>query len=187
MTEEPYLLPGYYTGIHVRALHARDTVNPALAEDISINGLKCGTSLRPGGPFYMASDHKYVIAAAEKFLVSENHSDTKLLVRLDDSSEEDPLHIALDPKLKERKPSDFYDTFVDLWILGMSECLVYNVGGFGTLGLLMGYDPHCSVNQKTLKQGPRVRCNDWVPSNETEAIANNRPYTHLPPLFLDPM
>jgi hypothetical protein len=185
--DEPYLIPGYYAAIHVRALHARATVDTDIASEISINGLKCATTLRPGGPFYMASDHQYVITAAEKFLVSNNHLDTKVLVRIDDESAEDPLHIAKATNLDQRKPQEFYDTFVDLWILGMSECLVYNMGGFGSLGLLIGYDSHCAFNQKTLRRGPQQVCDDWVSPNDTQKLANSKSFTHLPPLFLDPM
>ena len=135
----------------------------------------------------MASDHQYVITAAENYLVSENHLDTKVLVRIDDSSEEDPLHLGFVANITDHHPSEFYDTFVDLWILGMSECLVYNMGGFGTWGLLIGYNSQCYVNQKTLKQGPRFRCDDWISPNATQTTVNVETYTHMPPLFVDPM
>lgn len=187
---EPLLRPGAYTAIHIRALHARKTVQPELAEEIAVNGLKCATTLRPGGPFYLASDHQYVIKATEDYLVSNNHFDTKVLVRIEDETADDPLHLAKATNLNERHPSEFYDTFVDLWILGMSRCLVYNMGGFGTLGLLIGYDSQCSVNQKTLQRGPKVKCADWIEPNKTHTAVvplHDNAAQQLPPLFLDPM
>ena len=135
----------------------------------------------------MASDHQYVIKSAEDFLVSEKHLDTKVLVRFDDASPEDPIHLGFVQNVTQRHPSEFYDTFVDIWVLGMSECLVYNQGGFGTWGLLIGYNSKCSINQYTVFKGPKVRCEDWISPNEKQAIANDETYTHLPPLFVDPL
>jgi hypothetical protein len=42
---------------------------------------------------------------------------------------------------------NFYDTFVDLYLLAMAGCVTYNKGGYGHWGMLIGGHPQCEMRQ----------------------------------------
>jgi len=43
---------------------------------------------------------------------------------------QEPLHLD-EPQYKKRKPSEFYMTFIDLWLLRQAKCILFGTGGFG--------------------------------------------------------
>lgn len=177
------LQPGKYAAAHVRALYGRIVERPDdQAIDIVHNAINCASQLRPGGPFFFASDHTFSTRAALDYGAQQHVS---VITRQHESQ---PLHVDKAPNLTERQPKEFYDTFVDLYLMGMSKCLTYNRGGFGHWALLIGYDANCYVKQKTSKAGIAVRCNwtDAVAAIDHGVSMNKEPVRRVP-LFLDPM
>jgi hypothetical protein len=49
----------------------------------------------------------------------------------------------------EHEPQDFYDTFVDLYILAESRCITYGAGGFGSWASLISRNSLCSIRHRT--------------------------------------
>jgi hypothetical protein len=186
------LEPGRYASAHLRALYGRITNRPDdQATDLVRNAINCASQLRPGGPFFFASDHAFSTRAAVEY-----GSQRRVAVHVSTrgvgfNGGGNPLHFDKAPKVKDRSPEDFYDTFVDLYLMGMSTCLTYNRGGFGHWALLIGYDAGCSLNQKTSASGITHRCNWTEPSvgfeNDTSAGAPKEGHYRTIPLFLEPM
>ena len=107
-----------------------------------------------------------------------------------------PLHLDKAEDIENREPNEFYDTFVDLYLLGMSKCVTYNRGGYGQWGSLISYDVSCHHNLKTSIAGIGSPCKSSISkSNDDDPTAvelnNNEPSSSsssiVPPLFLDPM
>ena len=155
------LVPGEYAAAHLRAVYGVKSRPMDVIRNWAINAVNCASQLRPGGPIFFAADSKYAIEVVQQY--AGNHS-RKIVSRV---HEKEPLHLEKSNHTN-RDPSEYYDTFVDLYLLGNSRCLSYNVGGFGTWGLLIGHDASCGY-----QHAPRHRSNfhkcDWAdapPSNE---------------------
>lgn len=159
--EQWNLVPGQYAAAHLRALYGRVSDRPeAQAREWTRNALNCASKLRPGGPFLFASDHSFSIQAALEY-GEEMHA--KVVARPHDS---EPLHLDNAENIGERLPHEFYDVFIDLYLMGMSRCLTYNRGGFGQWALLIGYNATCGYNQKTSKYGIKTPCT-WTEATTT--------------------
>ena len=171
------LLPGEYAAAHLRALYARvANRSDETATLWAQNAVNCASNLRPGGPFLFASDHTFSTQAAIEYGKSKH---VKVVARIHETA---PLHLDNAENILDRKPSDFYDVFIDLYFMGMSRCLTYNRGGFGQWALLIGYNSSCSHNQKTSSEGIGAPC-DWT---EWEALPRKNP-AQIVPFFLPPI
>ena len=151
------LVPGQYAAAHMRALYGGidNKLDEQVARDWSTDAINCASQLRPGGPILFASDYTY---STQMALAYGEEMNAKIVSRI---HEKEPLHLDKTENLESIQPSDFYDVFVDLYLMGMGRCLTYNRGGFGSLALLIGYDSSCFYYQKTSHQGIKVRCN-WT-------------------------
>jgi hypothetical protein len=239
------LIPGQYTGIHLRAMYgARQFRTTTELTDMVNNGLNCGSQVQSeygnnkrqvvgqikSDDYFFASDLRHALELAVQYgrskkvsvhvVTSHNSSDNngnpeQSLTNDNDNNRnsngdggnkhvDGPLHFAKASDLHSRQPSEFYSTFVDLFILGMARCTVVNRGGFGTFGSLVSYNASCLISQKTSSKGIQHRC-DWLdhhndnhdydknttrkkddkiePLHETQDLRPER----WPPLFLDPM
>ena len=161
------LVPGEYAAVHLRALYAVKTRPEAMIRDWSENAIACGTQLRPGGPIYFASDSKYAVDHLQTWI-----RDTKnQSIRVESTQRDhEPLHVEKSPNWQTRQPSEYYDTFVDLYILGLSKCLSYSAGGYGQWGLWLGYDQSC-YNRNLVTRTP-TKCNWKDPSGVTGGTDN---------------
>ena len=158
------LVPGEYAAAHMRALYGRnENRKDDVAYDWSRNAVNCATKLRPGGPILFASDHTYSTKVALEYGEEMN---TTIVARVHDKL---PLHLDKIDNLDSLQSSDFYDVFVDLYLMGMGRCLTYNRGGFGHWALLIGYNSTCSQHQKTSAKGIGVRCNWTEPESPRRA------------------
>ena len=108
--------------------------------------------------------------------------------------QERPLHLDKAERIDKREPYEFYDTFVDLYLLGMSKCVTYNRGGYGQWASLISYNVSCYHNIKTSTAGIGSPCRNWTTTTTTMNDMNNNQgqsilydESLLPPLFLDPM
>jgi hypothetical protein len=146
------LQPNNYTAVHVRSLYVRDHSNN---EFITQNAVNCATNLRPDdSPIYVASDSPTVVAKAVEYgqsvpLSSQQHRRRRVVGRLNGTT---PLHIdrgadfrSKSTDWQNRPPSDFYDVFVDLYLLGLSSCVARNVGGYGKWGRRLSFNHSCTV------------------------------------------
>jgi hypothetical protein len=174
------LVPGEFAAAHLRALYARPYLASRLNETVvewTHNALNCASQLRPGGPFFFASDHTYAIQVAQSYGVQKS---TKIVAR---KHERRPFHFEKEEDWQSLQPSEFYDTFIDLLLIGMSKCVNFNRGGFGQWGMLIGFGSgQCYINQKTSEKGIGVRCN-WTEAGEPPELAQRS----KAPLFLDPL
>ena len=177
------LIPGHYAAAHLRALYGRTSMRTkSEATDWTQNALNCASKLRPGGPIFFASDHTYSTTVAIQY-GKEKH--TKIVSR---NHEKLPLHLDKVENWQSIHPSEFYDVFVDLYLMGMSRCLTYNRGGFGQWALLIGYDPYCLQKQKTSESGIGTRCNWTEPTAEDGKVAlPSYRRSIIPPLFQETM
>ena len=171
------LVPGEYAAAHLRALYGRIEERPkAQAKEWTENALNCASKLRPGGPFLFASDHSYSTQAA---IAYGKERSTKVVAR---EHQNLPLHFDRAENMESRQPQEFYDSFVDLYLMGMGRCVTFNRGGFGAWALLIGYNATCRQNQKTSQAGIGVRCNWTEPAMPVVEVKRSGA-----PLFLEPM
>jgi hypothetical protein len=59
------------------------------------------------------------------------------------SNNRNPAHLNFAPSHDD--PSQFYATFVDLFLMSYSYCVVYGAGNFGLLGSLASFHPRCGM------------------------------------------
>lgn len=136
------LIPGEYAAAHVRALYVEQGRKPEQIKTWSENAVNCASTLRPGGPVFFASDSTY----ATNMAIEYGKTKGSHVVVARSAAVAQPLHLDRDTAAS---PNQFYDTFVDLYLLGMSRCLTYNIGGFGKWGLLLGYNSSCGLRHQT--------------------------------------
>ena len=144
--EKMHLVPGEYAFAHLRANYGIEDVGrePILVKNWSRNALNCVSSLRPGGPFFFSSDSAYAKEVAIEYGKERN---AVVVARTDTAP---PLHLDLVEDWKARDPSEFYDVFVDLYLMSMGHCMSYNMGGYGKWGLLLsGRDFTCNIRHWT--------------------------------------
>jgi hypothetical protein len=130
------LQPGEYSVAHYRAFYAIEFNHPKMnnktLEDRAINAVNCALTLYPGHPFYFASDSIHALDAIQLYAEETNLSiatnqNSKEAVHLDNHGRGNQSHA----------PSEFYETFVDLLIMGSGRCVSYGVGGFGMFARLI--------------------------------------------------
>jgi hypothetical protein len=174
--ERFHLRPGQYAAAHLRGLYAVKDRASNLLEDMSRNALNCASTLRPDGPIYFASDSKLAVDyVVSSFAVKKQPTQIVALQR-----DYEPLHLEKALNWENRTASEYYDTFVDLYLMGLSRCVSYNVGGFGQWGLWISSDLNCS-NMHTDRRR-KLTCK-WsgVATPSVEHSENDEP------LFVPPM
>jgi len=142
---ELQLQPGTYMAAHVRALYVANTI----ANHEEENALRCASKHRP--PIYFASDSRVTTQHALEY--GRLHG-LKVVARL---SDKDPFHLDRGKDLLRRPRSqnywkqyralDFYDIFVDLYLLASAIGVVHGAGGFGKLGNLLSHE-QCGTNHR---------------------------------------
>lgn len=185
--KELQLVPGTYITIHLRALYAVKEREEGLLQWWSQNSIHCATTKLPtyhdpsgdGGnalamPILFVSDSTFSTKAAKSYahdrgidVVHRKHS-------------KPPLHLEKAENWSSLDATDFYDTFVDLYMIGMSQCTAYNMGGFGRWGSLIGYNSSC-VFQMFANM---IKC-DFTSQGRTAGGINRMAPKF--PLFLPPM
>jgi len=153
------LTEGEYAAAHFRVLHGRKTRQEDETKHVAINAINCASELRPGGPVFFASDNKFAVDTINDYSKRKNLSVFSL------QHTEEPLHLDKAANWTKRSPSEYYATFVDLLLLGRSRCLAFNSGGFGTFGLILGFNASCSVryfSKKIIKSCPK-----WIERTTT--------------------
>jgi len=125
---------------------------PALVEEWAKNALNCLSNLQRtvqegrDRPFYFASDSSYAKQVALQYGRERN---ARVVTS---QSQRQPLHIDVVPDWQSRDLSDYFDIFVDLYIMSMGHCMTFNVGGFGKFALQLSgrHRSQCTMVHRTL-------------------------------------
>jgi hypothetical protein len=135
------LVPGEYVATHVRALYRYDESSDTV---MIHNAINCATKLKPALPIYFASDSSNAIRIARQYSRMQNST---IVARIADT---EPLHLdrgnaflLASDGWKNLRASDFYDIFVDLYMLAGSQCVTYGVGGYGMWGSFLSHNSSC--------------------------------------------
>jgi hypothetical protein len=194
--ESSGLVPGHYVAAHLRALYAIEARPLYMTTRWTINAVNCASQLRPGAPIFFTSDSSDATNIAQTYAAEQRG---KLVIHTPHPNP--PLHIDQDPDWQDHKPSDYYDTFVDLYLIALAGCVAYNKGGFGSWGMLIGDSSNCSISHEAKKNGVFLNECPWHGagggdgdgdgSSHQDVIAavQNRVVSsdHVPALFLEPM
>jgi hypothetical protein len=153
-----HLQPGRYMAVHVRALYDRKERTTKSSRELAENAINCASnSLLEGQDnqtIYFASDSAEVTRLAVLYGAKRNvHVATRSMT----GNNSDPVHSNFAPK--NATVADIYDTFVDIYLLGMSRCVSRGIkGGYGRMASLISFNPNCS-NIHTDKRGSIRKCN----------------------------
>jgi hypothetical protein len=162
-----------YAAVHIRSQYLRDKSSIAKHAPHFRNAVHCASQLLPGAPIYIASDAAVVTEYAvsygrEKAAVSATKTKgataIAVVARPTSSNSTSPLHLdrgsdylANGAQILEqevvRRPSDYYDIFVDLYLLARSKCIALHTGGYGHWARLISHtdDGQCWINHGTHK------------------------------------
>jgi len=177
------LVPNGYTAAHLRALYAVDSRPTKLIHRFTRNALACATEAFSGVPIFFASDAAIALEHARSFdgtdvFDGDNKDEgryTSLRVATagdgdiaeKSMAQRDTDPSAIEQQQQQHRPQkepwhldsytgpveNFYDTFVDLYLLAMARCVTYNKGGYGHWGMLIGGHTSCAKPQAIIKSG----------------------------------
>eukprot|EP00934_Nitzschia_sp_Nitz4_P003860 Nitzschia sp. Nitz4//scaffold113_size70149//14751//15236//NITZ4_005942-RA/size70149-processed-gene-0.54-mRNA-1//1//CDS//3329533317//3850//frame0 len=145
---------------------------------IVVNGVNCASRQVPGGPVYFASDDDFAVRVALAYAQQYSLPIVSLAM------EEEPLHLDKDDAWKTREPSEYDDTFIDLYMLGQAQCVAYSNGGYGTFGSILSYNASCGIR---FFKGRELdtECN-WTDAHDNEKLLPP-PIMNFPPeMYVDP-
>lgn len=140
------LVPGQCSAAHLRAMYGnRGGRDAQELTELAVLGVNCASNLHPGGPVYFASDTAAAVDAAGEY--GRGHSLAVATADTDTGGGTNggPLHFDKDVGWENRTASDYDATFVDLYMLAESRCVVYSNGGYGTFGSLLSHDAECNM------------------------------------------
>ena len=156
-----HLVPGQYVAAHLRALYAIDQRPQEQIRSWTHNALNCASQLlRPGQSshsIFFTSDSKDATVMAARYGQMKGAA-----VQTRVPQPNPPLHLDFERNWANRPVSDFYDTFIDLYLIALGGCVTYNKGGFGHWGLLIGGDVSCFINQETKSKVKLVKKCSWL-------------------------
>jgi len=171
------LVPGTYAAAHVRArfpvglgkikyrggneisgVDFDDSVTKDWVTKIGDNAVKCATVAMP--------DTKHVYVASDSFELSKYFMNKNNTTNASSSSPADPtqtVSVVMRPDYEtnakhfngdlpgpDTNSSEYFSTFVDLWLLSHSKCLAHGLGGFGHFAsVLSGYHNSCRVRHRS--------------------------------------
>ena len=177
--------PGHYAAIHCRVMYAVVERDPQEIKVVTENAVHCASELyADDGPFFISSDSPESIRMAlayGKQLANQSgpFSNERHPIVVARSAAKAPLHFGFipssagskkDPKKVDFKAvpyiaSDYYDTYVDLYLMAMAECVTHGVGGYGKLASYLSYNETCSSHHFKKK----MRVCTWHSPRDAEA------------------
>ena len=161
------LAPGAYVAVHIRSKYLDDNSDKI---DFIRNAVSCGLQLQPGQPIFVASDSNAVLKEATCFKPGnslnrqENSFSQPVIVsrqgRCPSMSTNtstntpsrigEPLHLDNGDNFlctgcanHYVSARDYYDTFVDLYLLASGGCVVAGRGGYGVWASRMSTNASC--------------------------------------------
>jgi hypothetical protein len=147
------LVPGAYVAAHLRTAYGTHPLEPRHIRRASVNAINCASHLRPaaGGPIYFASDSREATQGMER--IARKQPGKAAVVTI--VPETEALHL---DKAASTRPWDYYNIFVDLYLLANANCISHGQGGFGRFGVLLSRNASCFF--KYFAEGQYVTC-DW--------------------------
>jgi hypothetical protein len=143
------LVSGAYAATHLRTAYGNHPLKPRQIRHASVNAINCASQLRPGGPIYFASDSREATKSMERWRKEQGKPVVTIV------HETEALHL---DKAASQRPSDYYNIFVDLYLLANADCISHGQGGFGRFGVLLSRNASCFF--KFFAEGQYVVC-DW--------------------------
>jgi hypothetical protein len=140
-----------YVSAHVRAKHRNDTSDDT--QTIK-NALHCAISMKPDAPVYIASDSNDVARFGVDYGRRVLNRTVVAIIR-----DDPPLHIDRgraflvleDADWDQYPASDYYDTFVDLYLLSSGICTTTGIGGYGYWSTLISRNASCSIKHNEIE------------------------------------
>lgn len=160
------LVEGQYSVAHFRAEYGREVkrhpvlLDKTFLQKVTMNAIRCASELQPPGemvPIYFASDNPIALATARQMATLIQYP-----IITFDRAEEKPRH--LDDYDDIARPSDYYSTFVDLYLAGSGKCVTHGRGGFGRFASLLSFNVSCS--SKHVQRFNPVKCKGQAPLNQ---------------------
>ena len=148
-----------------------------LAVQIATRAVKCARTLSistPSEPIYFFSDSSdlvdFMTHIHNKSRMNENETEKRArlavsnitLVGRSDASERTSLHLGLQTG---HVPSEYFPTFLDLYLAIGARCVSFGQGGFGAFGLQIS-NQKCGLNYENRKS-PRFDPNNTCTNDET--------------------
>ena len=167
--EQNIALPSDYAVAHYRSLYGSQ-IAPSMEymTAASKNAVNCASQLLPGGPIVFLSDST---ESAQTLMGTQAtrvflRTNTKMTSRTNTAIPE-PLHLdkatrqqrsrqSLSATTTQYEPSDFYDTFLDLFLMARARCVSFGQGGFGKMGSLLSGNRTCT--NRHFEYGKMVSC-----------------------------
>jgi hypothetical protein len=154
--EKLHLFPNEYAAAHLRGLYGQHNRSQRVLDAWTQSAVNCASQIRPGGPIYLASDSTYATQTAQEYGEFRGGNGIVVTRPTNNKRQQQPLHL---DKGQSSNASSYYDTFVDLYLLTMSQCLVYSKGGFGKWGSLLSFNYSCGYRFLSSTQAKRCK---WV-------------------------
>jgi hypothetical protein len=139
--QENGLVPDLYGAVHIRALYNAKERDPELVASVTKHAIDC-SSTRNGGPIFFAADTALAVEAAADYGADRN---IFVVAARQGLHESDPLHLDKAKDWPNRKPAEFYDTFVDFYVLSQSRCVMYGMGGYGKMASFLSFNASCGM------------------------------------------
>ena len=173
--------PGQYTAAHLRALYLDDPRTIPMVQGWTQNAINCAFELQHSmnnNTVYFAADSdkalQYAISYGKIFMVD--------VITRKKMDRKDPLHLDKTPDWQFRRPSDFFDVFIDLYIMSLSNGVTYGMGGYGRFAALISnhfnrsmlhmsatYNAHCPVPPRRRR---RTGLHDYFRKKNLESMVD---------------
>jgi hypothetical protein len=140
------LSPYKYTAAHLRVLYNKEDRKEEVLKKWTRGALNCASNLNPGQPIFLASDSAVVTEYGPIYGREKNGT---VIIHENDPSP--PLHLDRgdwNTSGSIRRPSDYYDTFTDLYLLALSGCLFHSKGGYGLWAAYINGNLTCGYKSK---------------------------------------
>jgi hypothetical protein len=136
------LVPNEYSVAHFRAFYKikKELVHLPQQKQGAITAVNCASQLHPGVPIYFASESSFSMKTAQDYGRQLNHT---IVIN---QNTDDPLHLDFACRGNvTRQISDYYQSFVDLLVMGNGRCVAHGKGGFGPFASLLSYNSSCRM------------------------------------------
>lgn len=172
------LIPGNYKASHLRAFYTLKKRSTSHLERLTRNAMDCTLATSHDKVFF-ASDSAHAVQYAKEYGTSQGW------YVLTPPHDQDPLHLDKTPSWEKRSCADFYDTFVDFYLLALAQCVTYGMGGFGLMATFLSESNRtCHTRHQTASR--LINCSIYDHSEVHSQMSHmNFPEPLFPPPISD--
>jgi hypothetical protein len=181
------LVPNGYSAAHLRVLYQQNDRKEGVLQRWTRGGINCASTLRPGKPIFLTSDSDYVTTYGPIYGREQNGT-----IVVHESYPNPPLHLDQadivqrnGTLLSRPPPSDFYDTFTDLYLLALSGCVFSSKGGYGMWAIYIGGNLKCGYRSKGWNK--LANACEFMGRRESSSSTTTITRVNNEPIFLEPM